>query len=71
MLSGAWAPATTSRRANRRFLRPQGGWCLFVAGSPRACLIGGLGLAPGRGERRDGRTVGEIMSVHAYHRAEK
>jgi hypothetical protein len=38
---------------------------------PRARLIGGLGLAPGRGGRQDGQTGGEILSTSAYHRAEK
>jgi hypothetical protein len=35
------------------------------------CLIGGPGLASGRGGRQDGQTGGEILPACAYRRVEK
>jgi hypothetical protein len=41
--------ATSLRARHLRLQLPeaQSGQCLSVAGSPRACLTGGLGLCPG------------------------
>jgi hypothetical protein len=35
------------------------------------CLIGGPGLASGRGGRQDGQTGGEILPVRIHRRVEK